>query len=117
MRSSLNNVTALRVGSRFPRTSGAKREGHMQHQRLAQRNEYGIRLTGTSDAMRKLSFLVGMGIGYVLGARAGRERYEELVKLAQRAREQLQGDVQEPRSATSSAPVDVPDEVTPPRAG
>lgn len=28
--------------------------------------------------MAKLSFLVGFGAGYVLGARAGRERYEQI---------------------------------------
>jgi len=32
--------------------------------------------------MRKLTFVVGLAIGYVLGARAGRERYEQLVKSA-----------------------------------
>ncbi len=32
----------------------------------------------------KLSFLVGGAVGYVLGARAGRERYEELVRIARR---------------------------------
>ena len=32
----------------------------------------------------KLSFLLGIAIGYVLGARAGRERYEDIVKLARR---------------------------------
>ncbi len=32
----------------------------------------------------KLSFLAGLGAGYVLGARAGRERYDE---IASRARE------------------------------
>jgi hypothetical protein len=64
--------------------------------------------------MRKLSLLVGFGIGYVLGARAGRERYEELVKFAQRAREQLQGDKPD-RPVPSGAPIGVPDEfVTPP---
>ena len=30
----------------------------------------------------KLSFLLGAAIGYVLGARAGRERYESIVKFA-----------------------------------
>jgi hypothetical protein len=30
----------------------------------------------------KLSFLVGAAIGYVLGARAGRERYEAIVRVA-----------------------------------
>lgn len=28
----------------------------------------------------RLIFLVGVGVGYVAGARAGRERYEELVR-------------------------------------
>lgn len=30
----------------------------------------------------KLSFLVGGAVGYVLGARAGRERYEHIVAVA-----------------------------------
>ena len=30
----------------------------------------------------KLSLLVGAAVGYVLGARAGRERYEQIVRLA-----------------------------------
>jgi hypothetical protein len=32
----------------------------------------------------KLSLLVGAGIGYVLGAKAGRERYDEIVAAARR---------------------------------
>ncbi|WP_377271551.1 hypothetical protein [Peterkaempfera sp. SMS 1(5)a] len=32
--------------------------------------------------MRKLSFAVGLATGYVLGARAGRDRYEQLAKSA-----------------------------------
>ena len=32
----------------------------------------------------KLSLLVGAAIGYVLGARAGRERYEQFVSLARK---------------------------------
>lgn len=32
----------------------------------------------------KLSFLVGAAAGYVLGARAGRERYETIVRVARR---------------------------------
>ncbi|WP_194288533.1 YtxH domain-containing protein [Ornithinicoccus halotolerans] len=32
--------------------------------------------------MRKLMLLVGAGIGYVLGARAGRERYEQITEQA-----------------------------------
>jgi hypothetical protein len=31
----------------------------------------------------KISFLVGLGAGYVLGARAGRERYEQISQKAQ----------------------------------
>ncbi|UQA95520.1 YtxH domain-containing protein [Streptomyces halobius] len=32
----------------------------------------------------RLTFIAGLGIGYVLGTRAGRERYEQLRKSAQR---------------------------------
>jgi hypothetical protein len=32
----------------------------------------------------KLSFLVGGAVGYVLGARAGRERYEHIVAVARK---------------------------------
>lgn len=32
----------------------------------------------------KLSFLLGLAIGYVLGTRAGRERYEDIVAMARR---------------------------------
>ena len=32
--------------------------------------------------MRKLTFLAGVAVGYVLGTRAGRERYEQLRKTA-----------------------------------
>jgi hypothetical protein len=32
----------------------------------------------------KFSFLVGCAVGYVLGARAGRERYEAIVRLTRR---------------------------------
>lgn len=35
--------------------------------------------------MSKLSFLAGVGVGYVLGARAGRERYEQIKSGAQGA--------------------------------
>ena len=43
--------------------------------------------------MAKFSFLVGFGAGYVLGARAGRERYEQIVGLWSDAKDnpQLQG--------------------------
>jgi hypothetical protein len=32
----------------------------------------------------KLSFLLGGAVGYVLGARAGRERYESIVRVGRR---------------------------------
>jgi hypothetical protein len=32
----------------------------------------------------RLSFLLGAAIGYVLGARAGRQRYEDIVAVARR---------------------------------
>ncbi|MEO3813167.1 YtxH domain-containing protein [Sphaerisporangium sp. B11E5] len=32
----------------------------------------------------RLTFTVGLAIGYVLGSRAGRERYEQIRRLAQR---------------------------------
>ena len=32
----------------------------------------------------KLSLLVGLAVGYVLGARAGRERYESIVSVARK---------------------------------
>ncbi|MFJ6214676.1 hypothetical protein ACIQGZ_15265 [Streptomyces sp. NPDC092296] len=32
--------------------------------------------------MRKLTFVAGLAAGYVLGTRAGRERYEQLTKSA-----------------------------------
>ncbi|HEY1135231.1 MAG TPA: hypothetical protein VGE77_11720 [Nocardioides sp.] len=35
--------------------------------------------------MRKLTLLIGIGIGYVLGARAGTQRYEQLKAQAQKA--------------------------------
>ena len=43
--------------------------------------------------MAKLSFIVGFGAGYVLGARAGRERYEQIRRMWSDAKDnpQLQG--------------------------
>ncbi|MBF9073938.1 YtxH domain-containing protein [Streptacidiphilus fuscans] len=32
--------------------------------------------------MRKLTFIAGLAVGYVLGTRAGRERYEQMRKTA-----------------------------------
>jgi hypothetical protein len=36
--------------------------------------------------MRKMTMLVSGGVGYVLGARAGRERYEQIVTAAQKVK-------------------------------
>ncbi len=43
--------------------------------------------------MAKLSFLAGFGVGYVLGAKAGRERYEQIRRAWENAKDnpQLQG--------------------------
>ncbi|MDP9427842.1 MAG: hypothetical protein M3Q47_02730 [Actinomycetota bacterium] len=43
--------------------------------------------------MAKLSFLVGFGAGYVLGAKAGPERYEQIRRAWEQAKDnpQLQG--------------------------
>lgn len=32
--------------------------------------------------MRKCAFILGLALGYVLGTRAGRERYEQIKKVA-----------------------------------
>jgi len=40
-----------------------------------------IRTYGRLDMRLKLGFLVGFGAGYVLGAKAGTERYEQLKRL------------------------------------
>ncbi len=37
--------------------------------------------------MAKLSFLAGFGAGYVLGSKAGRERYEEIRRGWERAKD------------------------------
>jgi hypothetical protein len=37
--------------------------------------------------MLKIPFVLGLGVGYVLGARAGRERYDQIMTLAQRTKE------------------------------
>ena len=36
----------------------------------------------------RLTFLLGLGAGYVLGARAGRERYDQLMRSFREAKEQ-----------------------------
>ena len=37
--------------------------------------------------MAKLSFLAGFGAGYVLGSRAGRERYEQIKRAWEHAKD------------------------------
>lgn len=37
--------------------------------------------------MKKLTLLVAAGVGYVLGARAGRERYDQIRKVATRVKD------------------------------
>ena len=32
--------------------------------------------------MKKVAFIIGLGVGYVLGARAGRQRYEQIASAA-----------------------------------
>lgn len=36
--------------------------------------------------MKKLMLLLALGVGYVLGARAGRERYDQIMRMADRVR-------------------------------
>jgi hypothetical protein len=36
---------------------------------------------------QRITFIAGLGIGYVLGAQAGRERYDQLKQLARKAAE------------------------------
>lgn len=58
--------------------------------------------------MAKLSFLLGAATGYVLGARAGRERYDQIRSSAQRLwrSEPVQGQVSTAKHAarTKAAP-------------
>lgn len=54
--------------------------------------------------LTKATFLTGAAVGYVLGARAGRERYEQIVSAARRTWEdprvqQRVGDLQETATA------------------
>ena len=37
--------------------------------------------------MRKFSFVLGFGVGYVLGSRAGRQRYEQLLRSWRQVRD------------------------------
>ena len=49
--------------------------------------------------MHKATFLAGLGVGYVLGARAGRARYDSIVRTAQRVADNPQ--VQQTASTVS----------------
>ena len=56
----------------------------------------------------RITFVFGLAIGYVLGARAGRERYEQLKRLAKTAAEspamqQTAGALQAQASAAAAA--------------
>ena len=56
----------------------------------------------------KITFLGGLAIGYVLGAQAGRERYEQLKRLAKKAAEspamqQTAGALQAQATATAKS--------------
>ena len=56
----------------------------------------------------RVTFVCGLAIGYVLGAQAGRERYEQLKRLAKKAAEnpamqQTAGALQAQASATAAA--------------
>jgi hypothetical protein len=56
----------------------------------------------------RITFVGGLAIGYVLGAQAGRERYEQLKRLARKAAEspamqQTAGALQAQASATAAA--------------
>lgn len=59
----------------------------------------------------RLSFVVGVAVGYVLGARAGRERYEQLRKAAQQIAQNpaVQDAVRNTRHAVGSAATRVGD--------
>ena len=55
----------------------------------------------------RATFLTGVAVGYVLGARAGRQRYEQIARQARRAWEnpkvqQTVGDVQEKATQTAA---------------
>jgi hypothetical protein len=43
--------------------------------------------TGKGGMMAKLSMAVGFAAGYVLGAKAGRQRYEQIAEVARRVKD------------------------------
>jgi hypothetical protein len=61
--------------------------------------------------LNRITFLAGIGVGYVLGAQAGRERYEQLKQLARKAAEnpslqQTAGALQAQAQATAKTAAD-----------
>ena len=64
--------------------------------------------------MKKLIILVAGGIGYVLGARAGRERYEQIRSMAMKTKSNptVQNAARQASSAAASAAPVVKDKVT-----
>jgi hypothetical protein len=61
--------------------------------------------------LNRISFLGGIAVGYVLGAQAGRERYEQLKQLARKAAEnpslqQTAGALQAQAQATAKTAAD-----------
>lgn len=64
--------------------------------------------------MKKLSFVLGAAAGYVLGARAGRKRYEQIVQQAQRI---WQSDTVQHRVEQTGEAVGVAVKRTAPRLG
>lgn len=62
----------------------------------------------------RLTFLSGVAVGYVLGARAGRERYEQLVKTARQISQKpaVQDAARNAREAGRSAATKAADTIT-----
>jgi hypothetical protein len=57
--------------------------------RRAHRGERGTLVLPSEDEHLRLRSLLAFGVGYVLGSRAGRERYEQLLAAAKRASARL----------------------------
>jgi hypothetical protein len=64
--------------------------------------------------MRKMTAIVAGGVGYVLGARAGRERYDQIVAAAQKIRSnpKVQQTAQQAADAAKEAAPVVKDKVS-----
>jgi hypothetical protein len=67
-------------------------EGRSHHNRGCRgphRGERGSLVLSSEDERLRLRSLLAFGVGYVLGSRAGRERYEQLLAAAKRASARL----------------------------